>query len=298
MNVLELLDNELKNKRWTLEQKARFLYLRSCKLFSFDPRYKFCGTILNGQKLENELRRYTFDLENVENFEVICTSHINNVYPRLLKELLGIEADERGSGHKWAEFYDGTRTIKADPTCSDLTNVKTGLSTRGYHPLTKEYMYNSHLFEIDKKINYVKEEYQNEYIKRQIEKQLQEYICEHQEIQNTDDYLIFKMNILQEFYRELEHKLKNISDQELCITHLEKELEIDLNTIQLYHIDEQERWHFLNIYLLRLQNEILYYLLEKGNLGFDFYEIQESDALHYARTLKGTNKDILFQNKN
>ena len=39
MDVLQLLDNELKDKNnWSLEEKVRYLYIRICELFSYDSR--------------------------------------------------------------------------------------------------------------------------------------------------------------------------------------------------------------------------------------------------------------------
>ena len=41
MDVLQLLDNELKDKNnWSLEEKVRYLYIRICELFSYDSRYR------------------------------------------------------------------------------------------------------------------------------------------------------------------------------------------------------------------------------------------------------------------
>ena len=156
MNVIQLLDKELINKKWSTEQKARYLYLRSCQIFSYDPRYKFCDLLTNGNELKREIQNYQFDLENVTNFEITCRSYIKSVYPRLLKELLNIkEVKERGTGHKWCEFNDGKRELKADATSnSDLTRVKMGLSTYGYCTLTKDYNFSTQLREIDKSIGY------------------------------------------------------------------------------------------------------------------------------------------------
>lgn len=39
MNVLEKLNQELQERNhYTLEQKKRYLYLRTCQLFSYDRR--------------------------------------------------------------------------------------------------------------------------------------------------------------------------------------------------------------------------------------------------------------------
>ena len=41
MNVLELMSKELKTKSWTTEEKARYIFLRSCELFTYDNRYLY-----------------------------------------------------------------------------------------------------------------------------------------------------------------------------------------------------------------------------------------------------------------
>ena len=55
MNLLDMLSKELNQKDCTLEEKARYLYIRCCELFTYDPRFKFCNYIPNGEKLKNEI---------------------------------------------------------------------------------------------------------------------------------------------------------------------------------------------------------------------------------------------------
>jgi len=42
MNIIELLSNEIAAKNWSKEEKARYLYIRCCQLFTYDPRYACC----------------------------------------------------------------------------------------------------------------------------------------------------------------------------------------------------------------------------------------------------------------
>ena len=69
MNVLELLDKELKGKDWSEETKSRYLYIRSGQLFSYDQRFFYANNFLKKEILERQI-----NLENVTNFRVVCTS--------------------------------------------------------------------------------------------------------------------------------------------------------------------------------------------------------------------------------
>ena len=52
MNVLELLDKEIKGKDWSEETKSRYLYIRSGQLFSYDPRFFYANNFLKKEILE------------------------------------------------------------------------------------------------------------------------------------------------------------------------------------------------------------------------------------------------------
>ena len=80
MNILELLGKEINGKNWNLEEKARYLYLRSCDLFVYDPRVKFCKLIENGKELFNQIQNQVIDLEHVEDKWCICSSHTVYVF--------------------------------------------------------------------------------------------------------------------------------------------------------------------------------------------------------------------------
>ena len=104
MDVLQLLDNELKNKSdWSLEEKARYLYIRSCELFSYDLRYKWNSfrKIYGEDKIEKQIVNRKIDLRNVEDFRVLCTSYSRYVFYKLLEELLGLKVKICGFGHEY-----------------------------------------------------------------------------------------------------------------------------------------------------------------------------------------------------
>lgn len=77
MDVLQLLDDELKTKRnWDLKDKERYLYIRSCQLFSWDVRYRLFSklSLKDRNKIEKIVLR-KIDLRNVEDFRVVCTNY-------------------------------------------------------------------------------------------------------------------------------------------------------------------------------------------------------------------------------
>ena len=243
MNVLELLNSELKDKDWSLDSKARYIYLRSCQLFSYDPRFKFCSFLENSKQIENQIMHNYIDLENIQDNFVVCTSHTISVLSKLLRTLLNVEVSIRGNGHLWTIFNDGKREIESDATISsDLARVKMGLSTKGYNTATKDYNFNEELKKIDINVNYIEKEYQNYFLDRRMNGLFKEFMQDSDNIliyQDTDDYYIYKIYTLKEIFDSYD-MLKDFSDSEFCISYLGykyfKDDSIDINAISLFDI--------------------------------------------------------------
>lgn len=163
-----MLSNEITNKRWTTEEKARYLYLRSCELFTYDPRYRICSALEDKKDLSQHILTRPIDIQNIKKNWVVCTTHQKYIFTKLLKELLNIESTikklNNTSIHVWSEFNDSKNVIKADTTvCSDLFRVKLGLKTLGYRPIITDKNFDKKLLEIDKNIGYI-----NEFFKEKI----------------------------------------------------------------------------------------------------------------------------------
>jgi len=300
MNVLELLTQELKDKNWTLEEKARYIYIRSCELFSYDERYDYYNLYLNDDMKLYELRNKIIDLENVKDNRIVCTSFSKSVLPVLIEELLGIECKNRGLGHAFNLFQIGEEEIMADATISsDLTRCKMGLNTHGYRKTSKDYMFETNLKEIDKKINYIKDEYENYYLKQKNDNLFLDFIQENP-IYTKDDFLINKLNKIKELFEKYK-KIKNYNDCEHCISYLQEKIigkdPRRITSIPLFDVSYDEVWKFVEIFPFKLENEIIYYILEQIDDEYCFYETSKSDAVNYAKTLRGLRKnDILKLN--
>lgn len=119
-----------------LRRKKRFLYLRSCQLFTYDTRLDFLRSneskkeIQNAPYLLNKILTNEIDLENMTDNKVNCLSW-SKAYKKILKELLNTEVkvvNNENKDHYWVNFGH-----KADATYnSDLTRVKMNLFTLGY----------------------------------------------------------------------------------------------------------------------------------------------------------------------
>lgn len=302
MNVLALLDNELKNKNWSMDEKKRHLYLRSCAIFSYDPRYFLCVKLTNGSKLQEEIRNQTVDLENVSSTWTVCTSFARDVYSVLLKELL----QEDCKVNQKREHSDVTLTssentpLKADPTYNwDYTRVKMGLSTRGYLEQT-EYIGNfeQKLKKQDQAIGYIKEEYKEHDIKRQVGRLYQEWNG-----QSSDDFIIHRMNKIKEQI-DTYSNIDEFTDLKYCITNIQRDFLQDdywtnVSTIPLYKIPSQGQelekdWELINLYAISLKNDMLYYSLAKEDNKYTYKEITKSDAISYTNHYEGKNKTLIY----
>ena len=62
------------------------------------------------------------------------------------------------------------------------------------------------------------------------------------------------------------------------------------DAIELFEECGSENINRINIYPIELQEQVLYYILEKIDSKYSFHEISESDTKNYIKTLDGVNK--------
>lgn len=293
MNVLDLLTNELKDKNWTTEEKARYLYLKSCELFSYDKRYNFSNLEACERFCFSKITNRQIDLENVTDNRVICKSHAREVISKIMLEILGIECRDLGRGHSWTTFNDGKRNVEADATISsDLARVKMGLNTKGYRPNEKEYFFYEKLKEIDKTIGYIKTDYENTTIEEEIKKL--KTVCD--ELENNDEVLIEKLYTIKSLFENYKN-LTDFSDSEFCISYLIKRIlnsNLGLDRTSLVIMKDNGYWDFINIYPFYLENEVIYFVLRTIDNKNYFYEITESEVFELLKKYPGTNKKMVL----
>ena len=298
MNVLALLNQELQNKNWSMEEKCRYLYLRSCELFSYDERYYFYN-LLKDDKRIYETRNCVIDPENVTDNRVICTSHSEKVLKIIFKELLNKECTIEGDGHQYITFDDGSQKIKADATNqSDLTRVKMNLSTYGYKPTTSYYDFDLELKEKDKKIHYIKNEYSDYLFETRSELLYPRFIqnSSKEVSRDSDDFLLYQLKVVKELFEN--YNFSNFSDNEFCISYLVKKILADnqerVGKVKLFQLSNLEEWNLVTLYPINLQDDRIYFVLEQGQSGFQFHETTREEAKQYKKHFHGNDKHLIY----
>ena len=144
MDVINTLNYEISERHLTEIEKLRYIYLRCCQLFYFDSRYSFNEVWNDG--LGERISKRKIDLENVNDFSVICHSISKKVLKPLIEELIGLDCYVEGTkGHSYLEVEDSDGFIwSLDPSFGDLSRMKldiypTGM-TGGYSDDRREMM--------------------------------------------------------------------------------------------------------------------------------------------------------------
>lgn len=164
MNLIEKIGDELYGVKLDDLEKARYIYLRCCEIFSFDAKWLYYDVFDDYDTYEKMINK-KFDIENIDenDLEVICHSFSPYILKPLLDRLTKLNSKVINTGtHSYVktEVYD--QEWKLDATLGDLFNVKLGLPAKGftcgldsYDALIKDI--DSDLgFCLDKDINYYK----------------------------------------------------------------------------------------------------------------------------------------------
>lgn len=311
MDVLQLLDDELKTKsNWSLEEKARYLYIRSCELFSYDARYQcdLFWTIYGEEVVEKEIINKKIDLRNVTDFLVVCTSYSSSVINGLLGELLNVLVKIHTgnlSGHQKVSFEIGKNEYYADATSGkDIAGIKIGLETKGYYSYDKTQLLN--LKEIDRKIGYNnKKRLFNSILRRRICNLEEEFIeitgqdCE----KDKTNYFLYQMQIIKEFFDKanifkeyidaffcIEYLLEHFFCEDICLLGIH-EKDFSFNNHNLVDIGN-DNWNFVNVFDTKVNDEKFSFLLEPINGKYEFREIPISEGDYYKKELRHYKKRI------
>lgn len=311
MDVLQLFDNELKNKdNWSLEEKARYLYIRSCELFSYDARYKcdLFWTIYGKEVVEKEIINKKIDLRNVEDFRVICTSYSSSVINGILGELLNIIVKiHRGKFgiHQKVSFEIGQKEYYADATVGeDIAGVKIGLETEGYYNYDKTQILN--LKKIDRKIGYSgKKRLFNPILRCRIRNLEEEFLeingqdCE----KDKTNYFLYQMQVIKEFFDKvnifkeyidaffcIEYLLEHFFCENICLLGIH-EKDFSFHNHNLVNIDN-DNWTFVNVFDAKVSDEKFSFILELVNGKYEFREIPISEGNYYKKELRNYKKRI------
>lgn len=153
MNLLEDLDKELSTRHLNDFEKVRYIYLKTCGLFSFDSRYSFTG-LFSDDRLRLEIINKHIDITNVSDFSVVCHSYSRDVLFRTIRELTTASVKyTNAGGHSYVLYEEKPGVIwEMDATLEDLQRVKIGAETTGFDIPFKPFR--ERLLEIDRELGY------------------------------------------------------------------------------------------------------------------------------------------------
>ena len=151
MDVLSLIDRELRDKHLNDFEKVRYIYLRTCELFYFDTRYHF-KEYISKRKISKIVNK-KIDLEGVDDFRIICHTYSEHVLKKLINEFTNMDVKLRPGGHSYLVLKDNEgRTWNLDATLGDLSRVKIGTKTTGFNCIWR--VKDSYVDDIDKELGY------------------------------------------------------------------------------------------------------------------------------------------------
>ena len=131
MNLLDLFEDELKNRHLDDFETIRYLYLRTCELFYFDMRYHFSNYI--SKRMLSKIIKKEIDLTNVDDYRVICHTYSKYVLKRLINEFTNTDVIVHSGGHSFLTINDKNGcSWDLDATLGDLSRVKIGTKTTGF----------------------------------------------------------------------------------------------------------------------------------------------------------------------
>lgn len=305
MDVLQLLDDELKDKNnWSLEEKARYLYIRSCQLFSYDPRYQcdLFWKMYRKKKMEKEIVFKKIDLRNILDFKVVCSSYSEYVYNNLLEELLNIfvfvhKGKLNGQFHEMNSFKIGKDVYHVDATGrGDIERIKMGLKTYSFRKSRQLKFWNDlNLKKVDKKIGYIEDEYYKKKLMQRINNLEREFynLTSQNPFTEEINYFLYKMQVIKELFNEV-NVFEEYTDAFFCLTYLLQHfftkdlwrfvMHDDICFVNHDLVDiSNDNWQFINVFDVVLNDEKFNYLLELVNGKYEFREVPLSEGEYYKK---------------
>lgn len=136
MNLIQTIDDELKQIHLNDFEKALFIYLKCCEIFSFDSRW-FYSEALGDYELHDRILNKKFDVENIDSELVICHTICPDILEKLIHELTVLDCrtvNYMGHSNVTIDPSDECygQSWKLDPVLGDMPRVKLGIHTRGF----------------------------------------------------------------------------------------------------------------------------------------------------------------------
>lgn len=298
MNLLSVVRAEI--NKYELKEPleiAYYLYIKTGQIFKYNPACKFMD--------ENEFeqaKQERIDIENVENFNVICFSWAN-MYVDLLKAF-GIEAKVVGTDkHAFAKIVINGETYQADLTINggEISLIKMGLRPFHFNQVVEGKVDHSSTEKLS-------ELYQSFCEKgicsketliemNKLEKALRYlYTIFNQKAKNSkeanEEYIYCVFKEIAKIMNNPEYKLGYVSGRRMIYLLLEKYISPDYKP-NYTHFYNEDKTTFVEIYTVIRENVPYYFAYQENANGT--YELQEVPAI-YVECLTNVYKADHIQN--
>ena len=295
----EILNMQFSHPEWDLFTLVRWIYLKTCTIFTYDWRYFY-----EDDFQRKEIYDLTLDISHITVTDIICSTWAKLFADAL--RCLDIEAQIVSDvpPHCYVLFDLNGMTIKADATKGyDLSRVKIGCSTNGFKALhfNKDFLQKLDLS--DEMIGYKQMLYTDEVIKRLKTDFLEDGYTNNQnsfEFANVDyKQIIFKIELLQTLINDTQ-KVNKFHDTDFYLSYLGRNL---LTSQERYETLIQPYWRIepypdiVNFLAVRdcMQKDI--YILKCFDDKYRLERATNEDIEYYVTNYHGKYEQLLLQYK-
>lgn len=316
MNLKSEVSNVFENNSYTDLFKIRWLYLYICKLFSYDTRFMYAD-----EDLKEKIYNKKIDIENVENFEIVCYSICRILIDALSLysyecEIIKEHSNEFSHVYVLVKYKD--HVLKLDPTKRhDLTRVKINSNTLDFVLLNDDLNFNDELKEVDEIItdNYKDIDktvfYDNKTIEKlveTVEKGARERkITEGEFFYEKVEYLFSLINTRTDLkrYDDMDYyfsyliKKFKLNDEKEKVIIGGKVVEKNIFRIKpaiFFNKDDKNMKDIINIAMIKYKNmPTMFYLLKKEGERFVSREIFKDEAIEILKQYKNPMCQYMFE---
>ena len=256
MNLFDKLNSEMSLKHLTEFEKVRYIYLRTCEIFSFDSKWHFAD-LFDDYELLNFIAGRKFDVRDIDDTLVVCYSYSRYILQTLIREFTSIDTRLQLGKHCYVKASINDVNVNLDATMGDLAAVKVGIQTMGFD--TPEMNYKELLKDIDTELGYT-------YLDRKKILKTFEGLSSNE-----------KMNKINELLKESKSKY-HYSDAHFFLVWLISSLNIRGET----YVNMDYQFH----HLINLPLEETYFDMRKEDEEYSIKKIEKDEYQELVRTLK------------
>ena len=314
MEIESQIANVFENNNYNDLFKVRWLYLFVCKLFSYDMRFIYADN-----NLKEEIYNKKIDVNNIEDFEIVCYT-----IARILVDILSsygykceiVREHDVEFSHVYVIVRCKEYTLKLDPTKRhDLTRVKINSNTLDFVLLNENSKFIDELKETDKFItNNYKDVDKSIYYDNETIEKLVKVVEESAKNRNLLDSELFYEKI--EYLYSLintRNDLKRCDDMDYYYSYLIKKFKLNEKTeivdgevitkkiprvkpAIFFKNDEKDMRDFISLTIIEYEDiPPIFYLLKKEGENFKAREIYREEAIELLKQYRNPVCQFIFE---